>query len=121
MNPARLMILWSLLLLPALAAQGGEAAGLLNGEYSLHGETRVDPPPGEARDSRFGMVLQGAAARELYKRMKVKSERDLCLDDGSRIKTQGPMRCVELAGKGGWRCEFAIRLDTMALVADGAC
>lgn len=121
MNQTRLMILWSLLLQPALAAASGEITGPLNGEYSLHGETRVDPPPAEPRDSRFGMVLQGSAARELYKRMKVKSERDLCLDDGTRIKTQGPVRCMELPGKGGWRCEFAIRLDTMALVADGTC
>jgi hypothetical protein len=121
MNAARSMILLSLMLPPALVAQGAEITGPLRGEYSLHGESRVDPPPGEPQDSRFGLVLTGAAARDLYRRMKVKSERDLCLDDGSRIKTQGPVRCMELAGKGGWRCEFAIRLDTMALVADGTC
>lgn len=119
--PLSSLLLSSLLLLPPLAAQGSEVVSPLQGEYSLHGESRVDPPPGEPQDSRFGLVLKGAAARDLYRHMKVKSERDLCLDDGSRIKTQGPVRCMELAGKKGWRCEFAIRLDSMALVADGTC
>ncbi len=114
-----------LLLLCGLAVtalpHAAEPAGALRGEYRFHGKTLVDPPPGEARATHLGLVIEGAAARDLYRRMKVRGERDLCLDDGSRSKTQGPVRCTELAGKQGWRCEFAIELDTFALVPDGAC
>jgi hypothetical protein len=107
-----------LLVTPASAAG---SAGALQGEYQLHGKTRVDPPPGEPQDTHLGMVLEGTAARDLYRRLKGRSVRDLCLDDGSRSKTQGPVRCTELANRQGWRCEFAIQIDTLTIVADGAC
>ena len=105
----------------AASAWAGGSAGPLRGEYRFHGKTLIDPPPGEARDSHLGLVLEGAAARDLYRRLKGRGERDICLDDGSRSKTQGPLRCTELAEKRGWRCEFAIQLDTLTLVPDGAC
>jgi hypothetical protein len=38
----------------------------------------------------LGLVLEGGAARDLYRRLKGRGERDICLDDGSRSKTQGP-------------------------------
>lgn len=110
-----------MLSLTALAAHAESAAGVLNGSYRFHGQTVIDPPPGEASDSHFGLVLEGAAARDLYRRLPGKAEPDICLDDGSLSKTHGGIRCSELAGKAGWRCEFAIRLDTQAVVADGAC
>jgi hypothetical protein len=95
--------------------------GHLSGSYRFHGQTVIDPPPGENADSHMGLVLQGAAARELYQRLSVTAEPDICLDDGSLRKTQGGIHCIQLAGSGGWRCEFAIRLDTQTLVPDGAC
>lgn len=103
------------------SCQAAESAGVLRGEYRFHGKTLIDPPPGEAANTHLGLVLEGNAARDLYRRMKGRGERDICLDDGSRSKIQGPVRCTELAGKQGWRCEFAILLDTLALVPDGAC
>lgn len=115
---------WMLLLCSLGAAalpQAAELAGGLAGEYRFHGKTLIDPPPDEARDTHLGLLLEGAAARDLYRRMQGRGERDPCLDDGSRSKTRGPLRCTELAGKQGWRCEFAIQLDTLALVPDGAC
>lgn len=105
----------------AALPQAAELAGPLRGEYRFHGKTLIDPPPGEARNTHLGLVIEGAAARDMYRRMKVRGQRDLCLDDGSQSKTQGPVRCTELAHKQGWRCEFAIQLDTLALVPDGAC
>lgn len=101
--------------------QAADLAGTLRGEYRFHGKALIDPPQEEAVNTHLGLVLEGNAARDLYRRMKGRGERDLCLDDGSRSKTRGPMRCTELAGKQGWRCEFAIQLDTLALVPDGAC
>jgi hypothetical protein len=95
--------------------------GRLSGEYRYHGATLVDPPPGERQDTHLGLMLEGNAARDLYRHMTVKAEKDLCLDDGSLSKTQDAIHCVELANQAGWRCEFAIRLDTQNLVADGAC
>lgn len=107
--------------LATVAAQADPAAGRLSGSYRFHGKSIVDPPPGEAKDSHLGLVLEGAAARDLFRRLTAKAKPDICLDDGSRTKTQGGIRCTQLAGRAGWRCEFAIQLDTQAVVADGAC
>jgi len=105
----------------AWAAQAADNSGNLRGNYYFHGKTLIDPPPGEAKDTHLGLVLEGNVARELYRKMKVKSEPDLCLDDGSRTKTQGAISCTELAKKKGWRCEFGIELETQKLVRDGVC
>lgn len=121
-NPGpRRLALAALMTVIAQAAPAADLAGALQGEYRFHGKTLVDPPPSEARDSHLGLLLEGPLARDLFKRMKAKAVRDICLDDGSRSKTQGPLRCTELAGGKAWRCEFAIQLDTLKLVADGAC
>jgi hypothetical protein len=103
------------------AAGPGGPGGALQGEYRFHGKTLIDPPPGEPADTHLGLVLEGPAARELYRRLKTPSVRDLCLDDGSRSKTQGALRCTELAAGKGWRCEFGIQLDSPRLVAVGVC
>lgn len=95
--------------------------GRLSGEYRYHGATLVDPPPGERQDTHLGLTLEGNAARDLYRHMTAEAEKDLCLDDGSLSKTQGGIRCVELTDHASWRCEFAIRLDTQQLIADGTC
>lgn len=119
--PRLLATLFALFLLPAGMTGAAGQAGALQGEYEFHGRTRVDPPPGEPHDTHLGLVLEGAVARDLYRRMRVRSVRDPCLDDGSRSKIQGPLRCSEMASGRHWRCEFAIQLDTLALVADGVC
>lgn len=124
MKPMRFFVLaCCLLFLGSLhaAETASTLSGALRGEYRFHGKTLIDPPPGEAQNTHLGLELEGAAARDLYRRLKARSERDLCLDDGSRTKTQGPIRCTELARKQGWRCEFAIQLDNGTLVSDGAC
>lgn len=110
-----------LLCCAVVCAHAEPGAGRLSGSYRFQGETVIDPPAGEAADSHMGLVLEGAAARDLYRRLSVTALPDLCLDDGSLSKTQGGIRCTELAGGTEWRCEFAIRLDTQALVADGVC
>jgi hypothetical protein len=74
----------------AASAWAGEGAGPLRGEYRFHGKTLIDPPPGEARDSHLGLVLEGGAARDLYRRLKGRGQRDICLDDGSRSRDTGP-------------------------------
>jgi hypothetical protein len=117
----RCLALAALMTLIAQTTLAADPAGALQGEYRFHGKTLVDPPPSEARDSHLGLLLEGPVARDLFKRMKSRAVRDICLDDGSRTKTQGPLRCTELAGGKAWQCEFAIQLDTLKLVADGAC
>jgi len=119
--PRLLAGLLALCLVSVDVAGAAGRAGALQGEYEFHGRTRVDPPPGEPHDTHLGLVLEGALARDLYRRMRVRSVRDPCLDDGSRSKIQGPLRCSEMASGRHWRCEFAIQLDTLALVADGVC
>ena len=119
--PRLLATLFALFLLPAGMTGAAGQAGALQGEYEFHGRTRVDPPPGEERDTHLGLVLEGAVARDLYRRLRVRAVRDPCLDDGSRSKTQGPLRCTEMANGRSWRCEFAIELDRSILVADGVC
>lgn len=112
---ATLLLCWA-----AVCAHAKPAAGRLSGSYRFHGQTVIDPP-GEAADSHLGLVLEGAAARDLYRRLPAKAEPDICRDDGSLSKIRGGIRCTELAGKAGWRCEFAIRLDEPTVVAGGAC
>jgi hypothetical protein len=111
-----LLLCWA-----AVSVHADRASGRLNGSYCFHGQTLIDPPPGEPQDTHLGFILEGEAARDLYRRLTVKAETDPCLDDGSLSKTQGGIRCTELAGKSGWRCEFAIRLDQQTVIADGAC
>jgi hypothetical protein len=105
----------------AIPAQAAETGGALQGEYRFHGKTLVDPPLDEARETHLGLVIEGAAARDLYHRLKAPSVRDMCLDDGSLTRSKGPLRCTKLAVKEGWRCEFAIQLDTFEVVPDGTC
>ncbi|MCM8612886.1 hypothetical protein [Accumulibacter sp.] len=116
-----LATVFALFLLPAGMTGAAGQAGALQGEYEFHGRTRVDPPPDEARDTHLGLVLEGTVARDLYRRLRVRAVRDACLDDGSRSKTHGPLRCTETANGRSWRCEFAIQLDKPLLVADGVC
>lgn len=88
---------------------------------STAGRPPVDPPSGEVPDTQLGLVLEGAVARDLYRRMKGRPVRDACLDDGARSKTRGPLRCTELANRPGCHCVCAIDLDTLLIVGDGAC
>src|SRR5438093_11624035 len=65
----------------------------LSGTYAIGGRTLVDPPGGEARNSHLHIVLEGSAARDLYRAMNARAVRDACLDDGSLTKSAGAMQC----------------------------
>lgn len=105
----------------ALGAASAQPTGPLRGEFRFHGETLVDPPPGEPPDTHLGLTLEGPVAKMLFQRLRATAERDLCLDDGSLTKVRGPLSCTELAGGQGWRCELAIDLETLALKPETVC
>lgn len=83
----------------------------LSGQYALSGETLIDPPADEPRNSRFNLYLDGAAAADLYRALPGEGALDACLDDGSWSKSSGGIRCTRMRD-GRYECAFALVLAT---------
>jgi hypothetical protein len=98
-----------------------EPANRLSGTYAFGGRTLVDPPPGEPRNTHLYVVLEGSAARELYRRMNARAVRDECLDDGSLAKTVGRMQCTQLAHAKGYTCAFSLNLAEQKIEGGVVC
>jgi len=105
---AALALATTLPLAPVLAAPTTQA---LSGQYALSGETLLDPPVDEPRDTRLNLYLDGAAAAELFRALPGEAVADACLDDGSVSKSSGAIRCTRLQD-GGFECAFAVVLAT---------
>ena len=111
MRPAGLLL--SLVLLPAAQA------GTLTGTFTLQGETVIDPPPQEPRDTHMLIVLNGASAKSLYQSMKSKAAPDACAGNGTLAKTVGGMRCTKSGTR--YECDFSIDIARQAIKAGQAC
>jgi len=93
----------------------------LQGQYAVAGKTQIDPPDSEARDTHAYFELDGSAARELWRALKVKAQADACGEDGDRVKRSGGLQCTEAAGGTVYHCRFGVELGTARLVDAGAC
>ena len=93
----------------------------LTGTYAFTGSTLVDPPPSEPQDTRFVVTLDGAAARDLYRKLKATPRRDACLVDGSMTKRAGDVQCTATAKPKGHVCTFAIDLVQRKLARGAVC
>ncbi len=93
----------------------------LTGTYAFTGKTLVDPPPSERPDTHFVVTLDGAAARDLYQKLKATPRRDACLDDGSMTKRAGDVQCTATVKPKGHVCTFAIDLVQHKLAAGAVC
>jgi len=108
---SRLLASAMLLLLSALP-EGSLARSevrRLEGTYYFRGATAIDPPPEEARETHLLLELKGDAARDLYRRMKVRAKPDQCIGAGAMSKTIGGMQCTMLSDT-KYSCHFSIEL-----------
>ena len=112
----------ALLLAGIAAAQAAdmEHPDRLAGEMFIAGATLVDPPPGEAPDSRAYFKVTGAAARTLYQQMKSPATKDECVA-GRRFKTAGALTCSAGAKPTDVDCDFAIDLKRGTLAPGAPC
>ena len=93
----------------------------LQGQYAVAGKTLIDPPDAEAKDTHAYFELDGSAARDLWRALKVKAQADACGDPGDRVKRSGGLQCSESAGAKDYHCRFGIELGTARVVDGGAC
>lgn len=93
----------------------------LTGTYAFSGKTLIDPPAAEPQDTRFVVTLDGAAARDLYEKLKATPRRDACLDDGSLTKRAGEVACTATVKPKGHVCTFAIDLTQRKLAPGAVC
>lgn len=93
----------------------------LSGQYRIAGQTVIDPPPSEARDTHLHLELSGAAARDLYNAMKVAPKPDECADDGAMIKTAGEMQCLRSEDGKEFQCSFAIDIANQKITRASVC
>ena len=109
-----------LLLLAALPVAAWQYQSL-SGQYRIAGQTVIDPPPFEARDTHLHLELSGAAARDLYNAMKVAPKPDECAGDGALIKTIGEMQCLRSEDGKEFQCSFAIDIANQKITGAGVC
>lgn len=93
----------------------------LSGEYRIAGQTIIDPPPSEAKDTHLHLELSGAAARDLYHAMKVDPKPDECAGDGALIKTIGEMQCLRFENGKEFECSFAIDIANQKITGASVC
>ena len=105
----------------ALPIDAQESTKRLTGTYAVGGRTLIDPPAGEAKNTHLYVVLDGSAARDVYRAMSARAVRDACLDDGSFTKTLGAMQCTENAKAKRYTCAFAINLTEQKIEAGAVC
>jgi hypothetical protein len=111
------VIFFLLAITPLVDAQDYNA---LSGEYSIAGKTLIDPPDDEAHDSHMRFALTGAAARDLYRAMKVVARADIC-EPKKLIKVIGGMQCTSAAGGKTFECDFAIDIANQRIEGAVAC
>jgi hypothetical protein len=101
------------------AAMGQEKP--LTGTYRVSGQTLVDPPANEPRDTHLQLTLSGTSARDLYDAMKVPARPDLCLGGGALRKSAGPMQCMRTGDGRKFECSFAIDIARQRITVGSVC
>jgi len=94
---------------------------LLKGTFTVRGETIIDPPKNEPKDTHMAFFLEGQAAQKLYDMMKVTPVRDECIDDGSITKSLGEMRCTKFTSGRSYECAFALDVANQKIVLGIVC
>ena len=93
----------------------------LSGQFNLTGQTPVDPPSSERRNTRLRLLLTGAVAKELYEHMQVAPVGDACGDPLDQAKIIGEMECVLHHETGAHECRFAIDIAKQKIAGGWAC
>ena len=105
----------------ALPAASRDDYRPLAGSYLVGGEPSVDPAPGVAADTHLQVFLTGAAARDLYRALKVPAVPDECVGPDARSKFDRGIACTMQADGREFECSFAVDLRTQKLQANHAC
>ena len=105
----------------AIPASSQEASKALSGTYAIAGKDAIDPPPGQPADTHLQLYLDGSAARDLYRAMKVKAMPDDCIGAGAHSKFLGGIACTELEGGKKYECSLAIDIQGQKLDPVYAC
>ena len=101
--------------------QGYPGMKPLTGQFDLTGQTPVDPPPEEPRNTHLRIYLTGEAARTLYTNMKVTPQKAMCGEKNQRLeKTIGEMLCSASDGT-KYECWFAIDIAKQKISGGWAC
>ena len=111
----------TLLLLITSMSLGAWEDKVLTGSYSIAGQTIVDPPATEARDTHIYFSLSGMSAQDLYNSMKVRAKPDLCRAGGALMKSIGEMRCTRSASGREFQCWFGIDIAKQRLTGGVVC
>lgn len=106
-------------LLTCTLAISGES-GQLAGTYRLGGKTFYDPPVNEPQDTHMYFQITGAAAKDLYEKMKTKPIANQCGDEGTQTKVVGSMKCTR-GPKDGTRCWFGVDIKRQVIVNAVVC
>lgn len=93
----------------------------LAGEYSIGGQTVIDPPPNESHTTHLYVALAGNTARDLYNNMRVTTISDACGEPGALLKSIGNMQCTRDADGKDYQCNFAIDIAKQRITGGGAC
>jgi hypothetical protein len=93
----------------------------LTESYRVRGETLLDPPVSEARNSHFCVELNGAAARDLYNSMETPAKPDDCTDPDSRVNIIDAMQSTRYEDGQRHRCWFGIDIRKQRIVRGVIC
>lgn len=93
----------------------------LEGEYKVGGKTFYDPPKNESKDTHIYFALTGTAAKNLFDSMKVRSKKDVCMNDGSLTKRVKEMQCTRSLDGKEHRCWFGIDIKNQNVTGGVAC
>ena len=105
------------LVFPAITAE----RNVLTGTYRVSGETLLDPPASEARNSHFYIELNGAAARDLCNSMETPAKPDDCTGPNSRVKIIDATQYTRYEGGQRHRCWFGIDIRKQRIVRGVIC
>jgi len=115
----------ALLAAAVLAASTVSATGhyepkKLAGTYSIGTASLTDPAPGESSDALLRLYLTGDAAKDLFKALRAKPERDECFDDGTMTKVSGELLCARHPS-GSHECWIGVNIESPSLAPAFVC
>jgi len=113
--------LWPIIALLMTTPVSAQQYKNLSGEYSIAGQTIIDPPPNEPTDTHLYFALTGNAARDLYNAMKATARADACGEPGGLLKSIGAMQCTRAPGGKSYQCSFAIDIAKQRISGGSAC
>ncbi len=80
----------------------------LSGKFGIGGETIIDPPQNEPKNTHIYFSITGEAAKEMIFMIKSNAVRDICLDDGTVTKFAKNIQCQFDPDRNRYACYFSV-------------